>query len=84
MKYLIVLSFALLALTSCKTGWSVEDQQQYINDCMAMAAGVENAEAICDCGLQKAMDSYESKEQAERAIQKMTEEELQKLFAECM
>ncbi|MXV37198.1 hypothetical protein GO491_00695 [Flavobacteriaceae bacterium Ap0902] len=84
MKYLIVLSLTLLALTSCKTGWSVEEQQQYINDCMAMAGSVENAEAICDCGLQQAMDRYETKEEAEKAVQAMTEEELQALFAECM
>lgn len=81
---MIVFLVFIFALTSCKTGWTTDEQIQFKNDCLAMSQGVDNPEKICDCGLEKAMEKYKTKEEAEKSIQNMSDEEIQKLFAECM
>ncbi|MDO5656065.1 MAG: hypothetical protein Q4G27_08000 [Flavobacteriaceae bacterium] len=75
---------ALFALTSCAKEWSTADQNQYRNDCMQMAENIPNIEEICNCGLQKAMQNYSSMQQAQKAIQNMSDEETEAFFAECM
>lgn len=77
----IILFFALC---SCAKEWSAADQNQYRQDCLSMSENIENIEEICDCGLQKAMSNYKSMEEAQKAIQNMSDEEVEAFFAECM
>lgn len=81
-KFIYLLGF--FSIMSCAKEWSTSDQNQYRQDCLSTAAEVENLERICDCGLQKAMENYKNLEDAQKAIQNMSEQEVENFFAECM
>ena len=49
-----------------------------------MAENIENIDQICECGLRKAMAEYRSMEEAQKAVQQMSDEEVEAFFAECM
>ena len=84
MRKLFFVATITFLFTSCSKEWSVADQNQYKQDCIAMAQGVPNGEEICDCGLQKAMKNYKSMDEAKAAVQAMNDEEVETFFAECM
>lgn len=84
MRFFVVLGMVLLLGACSENKWSEEDQQVYLKDCLQMAAGTENAEEVCDCGLQKSMEKFASKKEAEREVRLMTEEELEAFYADCL
>lgn len=84
MKKLILPLVIVFSLISCAKEWTEAEKNQYRQDCLSMAQGIENIDEICDCGLRKAMEQYSSMEEAQKAVQNMTEEEVEAFFAECM
>ncbi len=79
---MIILVTSLYACSS--GGWSEQDKKEFIKDCLASTQEIENAEKICDCGLQKSMELYRSKAQAEQAVQNMSQNEILKLYEDCV
>lgn len=85
-KSLILFAFAGFALFSCKTEkeWAQNEQREYMNDCITTDPGVPNIEAICQCGLRKAMEKYPTRLVAQKEIRNMTSAQMEAMFEECM
>lgn len=85
-KSLIVFTVMGAVLFSCKTEkeWAQNEQREYLNDCISTDPSIPNIEAICQCGLRKAMDQYPSRLVAQKAIRNMTSAQMEALFEECM
>lgn len=78
----IIYLFLALNLTSCSKEWSITEQKTYMKDCLQFSEDPAQRET-CECGLKKAMETYNSLEEAQKAIQNMKEEEVEAFFAEC-
>lgn len=81
MKKLSTILLAIIFLTSCAKGWSIDDQNTYMENCMQFS---NDQKEICECGLKKAMETYKTKQEAEEAIKNMNQEEVEEFFADCM
>lgn len=79
-KSIFIYSFVLFGLISCSKEWSAIDQKTYLDDCLKYS---QDQSEVCECGLQKAMQEFNSLEEAEIKIQKMSEREVEDFFAEC-
>lgn len=80
-KIIYTLILTILFFTSCAKGWSIEDQNTYMENCMQFS---NDQEEICECGLKKAMETYKTMQEAEKAIKNMSQEEVETFFADCM
>lgn len=67
-------------ITSCSKEWSVNEQKSYLDDCLQFS---QDQAEICECGLQKAMNEFNSLKEAQTEIQNMSEREVEDFFAEC-
>lgn len=85
MKKIIFCILGLVFITSCKEeSWKDSEQQKFIKDCIQASNGAEGSKEICECGLQKAMENFKTKKEAEQAIQKMSEKEIMLMYEDCL
>ena len=84
MKKIALLAVLIIStISSCKkSGWSQEDQDRFMKDCTAMDNS-EDGKDRCKCGLNVMMENYSSLEEAQKAVQKMSKEEVENLFIDC-
>lgn len=78
-----LLVIVIISLSSCATKWSTAEQNNFLKNCKSASPNTENIDDICKCGLQKAMDSFNTYDSAKKAISQMQVEEWEELFGDC-
>lgn len=84
MKKVLTIILVSVFISSCTSkSWSEADKKEFLNNCITMSNNAENAETTCRCGLQKTMEKYKTKNEARKALEKMTHEESEAFYADC-
>lgn len=84
-KIIISLVVSVFTLIGCQEkGWSEEDKNTFLKDCIAFTNGSEGEGKICKCGLEKIMKKYPNLREAEEAMQNMNEKEIMLLLEDCL
>ena len=83
MKKLALFIILIISISSCKKSeWSQADKDRFMRDCVAVDNS-DDTKDRCECGLKILMEKYSSMEEAQKATQKMSQEELEKLLQDC-
>lgn len=70
MKTILSLVASIFILSACKTGWTVQERNDFISSCAQVAAkmGQEKATAYCTCMQQKLEAKYPNSDEAGKAV----------------